>query len=1184
MTTDSTIAAVLDFVNAGGTELEWQLRSRADVLLTDDADTTLQRLIEQHRDDPESITHLRQRRRLLQECREFGVERGLAPPRPVSAEVEQIVLQYMNLPDGNELRTHVAAHLDTLTTPDAERVFRDMRLTYLDDDTIQEHLRRRIAILETARYHGIDQAFADTMFVVTPDLDEAMTALLNAAPTTVGEVLQRHADVLLGDEAERMLTFILDDSPPSADDEVVARMRRLRSILRVARSYGITTAVNLVQSGEVAPDTSAAYDAFGALVEADQADDWRRVVELGTETLRLINREQFPSVWAVAHAMIGTALSREPTGDRASALDASIAHHEQARQILTLAEDRWAWAMNEHHLALAYLQRLRGDHTANVEAAITILRELIAALGEGQTAPEIHITLADALRQRRIGSRAGNLNEAVTNLDAVLAHDDGNGSGSARALLQLGLVYLEGRSGESANDVEQAVDLLAHNLSAIDPATDLTSWAHTARSLAIAYLRRVLGDPLTNWQAALDLLAEVTEACPKERAPMLWAENQLAVAGLHREHPGGSSPQRLQLQARLTESVLDVYTRHDHPDLWAKVQMNLGAIHAELGDLEEAARHLDRAFEVYTRERAPQRWAAVHASFGRLNLMRAKHAADKDQLRLVEAAVAHFSRALEVRTVDADPSGRLQLLRLIGQVRFHHGQWYEALGTFVDAMRVADRLTATAYTETGQLLSLTGYDLIYGPAAYCLFQLNDLFAAAVCTEWGKSRMLARALVLRDLDLAGLPEATVRKLTRARQEVRRLDARMRAEPNAATSRELRKARGVLDAAMAGAVPADPRLRMAEIGASVPTPGAVVLPVITARGGVIFTLVRDLDGHLQLRNIAVDWLTTAALHRIVFGTDNDPGWIPRYRLWRDRLLSADEWRASVRTHLAMLWDLLVERIAVSLNGAVPDGTPVTIVPDGVLSFLPCHAAAPDGNGVGGLLDRYPVAYSPSVYALRASQRRDTALDRIFDVLAVVDPSGDLDFARDEGTFLADVAPRNRLLHGSDATLRQVTAVMTGRSHLHFACHGSYDPDNAVRSGLRLADGTLTVADILDPGLNLEGTRLVTLSACETGLIDTRYAADEFIGLPSAFLQAGACGVISTLWPVQDRATSLLIRRFYQHHLAERLAPAEALRAAQRWLRDITGAELDDGSASTDRPYGDPYYWAAFQLTGT
>lgn len=60
----------------------------------------------------------------------------------------------MNLPDGEELKTHVAAHFDTLTGPDAERVFRDLRLTYLDDDTIQERLRRRIAILETARHHG----------------------------------------------------------------------------------------------------------------------------------------------------------------------------------------------------------------------------------------------------------------------------------------------------------------------------------------------------------------------------------------------------------------------------------------------------------------------------------------------------------------------------------------------------------------------------------------------------------------------------------------------------------------------------------------------------------------------------------------------------------------------------------------------------------------------------------------------------------------------------------------------------------------------------------------------------------------------------------------------------------------------------------------------------------------------
>src|SRR5262245_7492397 len=64
-----------------------------------------------------------------------------------------------------------------------------------------------------------------------------------------------------------------------------------------------------------------------------------------------------------------------------------------------------------------------------------------------------------------------------------------------------------------------------------------------------------------------------------------------------------------------------------------------------------------------------------------------------------------------------------------------------------------------------------------------------------------------------------------------------------------------------------------------------------------------------------------------------------------------------------------------------------------------------------------------------------------------------------------------------------------------------------------------------------------------------------SSEFIGLPSAFLQIGAAGVIGTLWSVDDVSTALLMMRFYELHLAGRLEPAAALRSAQFWLRDRT-----------------------------
>lgn len=71
---------------------------------------------------------------------------------------------------------------------------------------------------------------------------------------------------------------------------------------------------------------------------------------------------------------------------------------------------------------------------------------------------------------------------------------------------------------------------------------------------------------------------------------------------------------------------------------------------------------------------------------------------------------------------------------------------------------------------------------------------------------------------------------------------------------------------------------------------------------------------------------------------------------------------------------------------------------------------------------------------------------------------------------------------------------------------------------------------------------------------------------VGLQPAFLYAGTAAVVTTLWKVDDRASFLLMRAFYEH-LAAR-GPADALRAAQR-------------AVMVDHPH--PFAWAAFTLAG-
>lgn len=160
------------------------------------------------------------------------------------------------------------------------------------------------------------------------------------------------------------------------------------------------------------------------------------------------------------------------------------------------------------------------------------------------------------------------------------------------------------------------------------------------------------------------------------------------------------------------------------------------------------------------------------------------------------------------------------------------------------------------------------------------------------------------------------------------------------------------------------------------------------------------------------------------------------------------------------------------------------------------------------------------------------------------------------------------------------------------------------DVLDSALFLAKkGKICLRDVLNGDMNFSSVRLAVLSACQTGITDFQSAPDEVIGMTSGFLQAGVCGVISTLWRVDDLPTALLLIRFYHYHVKEKLSPSMALNQAQLWLRKAKGKDL----ASVFEQYADlknpdiylamryfrsrqdyvcfdhPYFWAGFVFSG-
>jgi len=176
------------------------------------------------------------------------------------------------------------------------------------------------------------------------------------------------------------------------------------------------------------------------------------------------------------------------------------------------------------------------------------------------------------------------------------------------------------------------------------------------------------------------------------------------------------------------------------------------------------------------------------------------------------------------------------------------------------------------------------------------------------------------------------------------------------------------------------------------------------------------------------------------------------------------------------------------------------------------------------------------------------------------------------------------KTELFLGAEATESQIKN-LESPFVLHIATHGFFIPtqkndptESLLQTGLVMAgvmnpyaknfenseDGLLTAYEV--SGLELNNTKLVVLSACETGLGEIE-AGEGVYGLQRAFRVAGAKTIIMSLWKVDDNATQLLMRYFYENWL-KLDDPRLAFNKAQKQLR---------------KKYKNPYYWGAFVLVG-
>lgn len=268
---------------------------------------------------------------------------------------------------------------------------------------------------------------------------------------------------------------------------------------------------------------------------------------------------------------------------------------------------------------------------------------------------------------------------------------------------------------------------------------------------------------------------------------------------------------------------------------------------------------------------------------------------------------------------------------------------------------------------------------------------------------------------------------------------------------------------------------------------------------------------------------------------------------------------------------------------------DGDFLIVAPHGAIHGLPLHALMADG---ARLINRWPIAYVPSASAVVPMAARQLSAVRTCSVLGA--------HFTDEAKRVAELLGV-RAVVGAQLDKNYVLRTLAESDVVHLSTHGFYIPDDPRRSGLVLhptsdTDAYLRLlsrpqsttwmglrreldearteikANVLDTDDLVSANsnaRLITMSACETGLVRTN-ATDDPVGLVPSLLAIGVHAVIATLWLVDAKVTAELMHELYS-----------ALMRPDGWSH-IPNA-LRDAVSIVYKRHPHPYHWAPLLLAG-
>ncbi len=825
-----------------------------------------------------------------------------------------------------------------------------------------------------------------------------------------------------------------------------------------------------------------------------------------------------------------TEISELESVKKAVYIEIAIAGYEVSLLFFTKELFPQEWAGIQDNLGFAYYNRIRSDCVHNLEQAITAFNNALQVYTHAHFPQEW-----------------------------------------ARIQNNLGLAYHDRIHGDWVHNLEQAITAFNNALQVYTHAHFPQEWAEIQNNLGLAYCdysKWINFNKSENLELAILCYKNALQIYLRANYPQDWAMVLTNLGASYRIRLQGDTIENLTKTICCYNAALKEYSREKCPEDWAMVQMNLGNAYRELykgnieSNLAQSIHHLNASLEVYNCEYYPQDWADIQHNLA-LTYEKQEH---------IDKALACLHLSLETYTHTKD---YLECGCVLGNIAFTAQQWEEAIYGYGKAIDAVEQVRTWSNTESRRQEILKQYITIYQDMVSCCINVGQIDKALEYVERSRSKKLVDLMASYNLYQSEEISLPVQELLKQYEELQQqIDQEHQKSQKSQNSRSHTRAAWTayneviksletakqqvwenlrrLDPVLAGEIQVNP-LSLSDIQKLIDKQNIAILSFYTTNSDTHIFVVRQ--NKINLHTCTGQGLET--LQNWI-----NQNWLLPY------INDKQKWESQFSNVLHEL----AERLQISelISKHLQEIEELILVPHLLLHQIP-FAALPTGEYQEHLIDKFLIRYTPSCQILEFCYQRpklETLDINSLQYGTVEDSQDNLPFTRYECEQIAqffDIPPERRLIGSNQATRKNYRQLAQQINVLHSSHHAESRLDNPLESKLRLADGNITLGELMTPNWRLPNLVEVFLACCETNL-GTPSLTDDILTLSTGFLCAGANSVISSLCLVDDLATAFFSIFYYQERQIGKSRP-ESLQQAQFKLRELKKRELQEISRQAE-----------------